>query len=179
MPLPSQAQEHLLQFTKHFMTTYNIAINDPNQAVEILTRQSIDDQLAVLWYVYTQMGNKVTPAAPGAASPEIAGGLFEQVKAKSFEEQLRIQRDLAKKADTQISREYSALSADTKLAFWYYLARGMDEGTIVPMPEEYYLAKESRDVLAAIEVMDFEQQITVLRQTVVGMGAQPAAGAAI
>jgi len=161
------------------MTTYTVAVNDINKAVEQITRLSVDDQLALLWYVYTQMGNSITPAAPGAASPEIAQGLFNQVREKSFEEQLEIQRDLIRKADTVISREYGALSANTKLAFWYYLAQGMEAETIIPMPEDYQLGEEARNLLAAIEALDFEEQITVLRNTVEPMGAEPKIGAEV
>lgn len=161
------------------MTTHNTAVNDLNQAGEIFNRLSTDDKLAFLWFVYTHMGEQVTPAAPDAASPDIAQGLFNQVKGKSQEEQLQIQREIVNKADTQISREYGSLSANTKLAFWYLLARGMEEGTIIPMPDQYELPSEGRDLLAATETMEFEQQITFLRDAVVGMGAEPAAGSKI
>lgn len=161
------------------MTTYNTAVNDLNQAGEIFNRLSTDDKLAFLWFVYTQMGEQITPAAPDAASPDISQGLFNQVKEKSQQEQLQIQREIVNRANTQISREYGSLSANTKLAFWYLLARGMDEGSIIPMPDQYELPSEGRDLLAATETMEFEQQITFLRDAVVGMGAEPAAGAKI
>ncbi len=41
---------------------------------------SVDDQLGLLWFVYTEMGKSITPAAPGASGAEIAQGLFEQVR---------------------------------------------------------------------------------------------------
>jgi len=33
---------------------------------------SVDDQLALLWYAYTEMGRSITPAAPGAARLQLA-----------------------------------------------------------------------------------------------------------
>ncbi|PSO65962.1 MAG: Orange carotenoid protein [Cyanobacteria bacterium QH_2_48_84] len=161
------------------MTSYNAAVSDPNRAVDTLTRLSTDNQLAVLWYIYKQMGSQITPAAPGSSGEAIAGGLFEQVKQKPHQEQLEIQRNIVANEDTQISREYGALSSDTKLAFWYFLARGMDEETIIPMPSEYKVSQEAENLLAAIETMEFEQQITVLRESVIKMGTQPAQGSNI
>ncbi|MFB2980785.1 orange carotenoid protein N-terminal domain-containing protein [Microseira sp. BLCC-F43] len=31
----------------------------------LFKRLSVDDQLAALWYIYTEMGRSITPAAPG------------------------------------------------------------------------------------------------------------------
>lgn len=140
---------------------------------------SVDDQLALLWYIYTKMGQSVTPAAPDAASPDIAEGLFNQVVALSPEDQLTTMRDIANKANTQISREYGSLSANTKLAFWYRLAQGMDNDTIIRMPPNYNLSDEAQTLLGAVQTMAFEQQITFLRQSVMPMGAEPKAGAAV
>lgn len=88
-------------------------------------------------------------------------------------------RDIASKADTRISREYGSLSANTKLAFWYRLAQGMDIGTIIGIPADYKMTEEADRLLGAIETMDFEQQITVLRNAALDMGAEPKAGAAV
>ncbi|MBD0268876.1 MAG: Orange carotenoid protein [Cyanobacteria bacterium Co-bin8] len=159
---------------------YTNAVNNTDNALENFRRLGTDEQLAWLWFVYEQMGDAVTPAAPGAASPEIAGGLFEQVKEQSHEQQLDTMRAIANRdANNQICREYGSLSANTKLAFWFFLSCGMDEGTIIPMPDDYKMSDEGQNLLAALESMELEQQIRVLRDAVAGMGAEPAAGAAI
>jgi len=154
-----------------------------NQNVEAsdkaFDRLSVDDQLALLWYVYTEMGENITPAAPAAASPEIASGLYQQVEAMDKQAQLQAMRDIAGRKNTQISREYGSLSANTKLAFWYRLAQGMDDGSIIGMPDDYKMAEEGDRLLAALETMEFEQQITFLRDAAMGMGAEPKPGAAI
>lgn len=140
---------------------------------------SVDDQLGLLWFVYTEMGKSITPAAPGAAGSEIAQGLFEQVKPLPKEEQLQVMRDIASKANTEISRMYGSMSPETKLAFWYFLAVGMDEGTIIPVPSDYKLPEAGNALLAKIKGMDFQQQIDFLRGTVLEMGAEAAPGAGI
>ena len=95
-------------------------------------------------------------------------------------QQLEAMRAIAQKEQSsQISREYGSLSSNTKLAFWFYLAQGMDKGEIVPMPEDYELTPQGQDLLAAIESMDFEEQITVLRNAADAMGGEPASGAKV
>ena len=148
-------------------------------ALNTFSNLTVDEQLALLWYVYTKMGTSVTPAAPGAAETDIAAGLYDQVKQLSHQEQLEVQRQILKKEDTQISREYGSLSQNTKLLFWYQLAQGMEEGTIIPVPENYEPTGAVEQLLSQIELMDFEQQITFLRDSVAGAGASPKSGAAI
>ncbi|AFY77137.1 Orange carotenoid protein [Pleurocapsa sp. PCC 7327] len=114
---------------------------DPNlqEALKTFSELSVDDKLVLLWFVYTKMGDSITPAAPGAAGQDIVEGLYNQVKQLSHQEQLEVQRNLFAGKDTLISREYSSLSENTKLLFWYCLAQGMEDTTIVPMPENYKL----------------------------------------
>ena len=150
-----------------------------SQALETFSGLSTDDKLALLWYVYKKMGSSVTPAAPDSASPEIAEGLYNQVKELSHEDQLQLQRELYEGKSTTISREYGALSANSKLLFWYRLAQGMDEGTIIPMPDDYEMASEGTQLLGSIENMEYNDQIAFLRDSVVNAGSEPASGANI
>lgn len=140
---------------------------------------STDEKLAFLWYVYTKMGTSVTPAAPGAAADEIVEGLFNQVKDLSHEEQLDVQRKIIESKDSLISREYGSLSENSKLYFWYRLAQGMEAKTIIPMPDNYQPSGGVTELLSQVEAMEFEQQITLLRNAVIEAGAEPKSGAAI
>jgi hypothetical protein len=132
----------------------------------------VDGQLALFWFVYKEMGTSVTPAAPGAstASSEIAQGLYNQVKEKSQEEQLQIQRDLVSRTGGDISREYGALSDTTKLLFWYLLAQGMDSSEIIPFPEDYQLSTQGQSLLEKIKQIEFNEQIAAFRDIVAPMG---------
>ncbi|MFB2839636.1 orange carotenoid protein N-terminal domain-containing protein [Floridanema evergladense] len=141
----------------------------------LFKRLSVDDQLAVLWYVYTECGRSITPAAPGAARLQLAEGLLNQIKQMSHAQQLEVMRDLAAKRNSQISRSYGILSPNTKLAFWYQLAEWMVQSFVVPMPPGYQLSRDGEKVLGAIKQLDFGQQITVLRNTVIDMGVDPLA----
>jgi Orange carotenoid protein, N-terminal len=135
----------------------------------------VDQQLAVFYYIYKEMGGEVTPAAPNAStvSPAIAEGLFGQVKELSHQEQLQIQRDLLTGKDSTITREYGALSDTTKLLFWFMLAQGMDTGDIIPMPGDYQLSSEGNQVLEQVKALDFQKQMTLFRDIVSPMGSEP------
>jgi hypothetical protein len=140
---------------------------------------NVDDKLALLWFVYTKMGSSITPAAPGAAGDAIADGLYNQIKELSHQEQLKVQRQLFTGEESLFSREYGSLSDNTKLLFWYRLAQGMEEEVIVPMPDNYQLTGSAEQLLPQLEAMEFQQQITFLREAVSGAGTEPSGSAGI
>jgi hypothetical protein len=134
----------------------------------------VDQQLALSYCIYKEIGHAITPAAPGAstASAPVAEGLFNQVQEMTYDEQL--QRDLITGQNTLITREYGVLSDTTKLLFWYLLAQGMEQSTIIPMPEDYQLTGTADALLNQIKLLEFNQQITLFRDIVVPMGVDPA-----
>ncbi|MBH8555735.1 nuclear transport factor 2 family protein [Nostocaceae cyanobacterium CENA357] len=138
--------------------------------IALFDQLGVDDQLAYLWFAYTEMGRTITPAAPGAARLQLAENLLAQIKQMSSEEQTQVMRDLANRADTPISRSYGFFSVNTKLAFWYELGELMKQGVVAPIPSGYQMSPGVQVVLEATKKLDAGQQITVLRNTVVGMG---------
>jgi hypothetical protein len=162
--------------------TYTEAGDDTiKQALKAIQSLDVDEQLALFWFTYKEMGSSITPAAPGAStvSPEIAEGLFNQVKNLSHEEQLQLQRALINKADTVHTREYGSMSDTTKLLFWYRLSQGMESSTIIPMPPGYELSSQAKELLNQVKGLGFEQQITLFRDYVSPMGAEPKGGAEV
>jgi hypothetical protein len=129
-----------------------------------------EDQLALIWFAYLEMGKTITVAAPGAASMVLAENTLNQIREMSFREQSQVMCDLANRADTPICRTYASWSANIKLGFWYQLGEWMEQGTVAPIPEGYTLSANAAAVLQAIRSIDPGQQITVLRNAVVGMG---------
>ena len=138
--------------------------------IALFDQLGVDDQLAYLWYAYTEMGKTITPAAPGAARLQLAESLLTQIKQMSPEDQTKVMRDLANRADTPISRSYGFFSVNTKLAFWNELGELMKQGVVAPIPTGYQMTPGVRVVLEATQKLDPGQQITVLRNTVVNMG---------
>ncbi len=152
-----------------------------SQAVKAFQSLDVDEQLALFWFIYKEMGSSITPAAPGAstAGTEIAEGLFNQVKEMPHEQQLQLQRDLINKGDTEYTRMYGSMSETTKLLFWYRLAQGMENATIIPMPPDYKLSSQAEELLNQIKGLEFQQQITLFRDYVAPMGAEPKGGSEI
>jgi hypothetical protein len=134
------------------------------------TQLSAEDQLALIWFAYLEMGKSITIAAPGAASMQFAEATMNEIKAMSFQEQSQVMCDLANRADTPIGRTYSTWSPNIKLGFWYKLGQWMEEGIVAPIPEGYQLSANAAAVLQSIRTLESGQQITVLRNAVVDMG---------
>ncbi|QQE66813.1 Orange carotenoid protein [Leptolyngbya sp. BL0902] len=146
-----------------------------SNAIAAFKGLTTDEQLGLLWVLYDNMGRSITPAAPGAARLQFAEGLLAQVKALSHTEQLQFMRDLVNRTSTSLTRAYGVLSNNTKLAFWFQLAEEMRGGTIVPVPITYQLGAAGQAVFGQISKLDFNQQITIMRQAVVTMGVDPLA----
>ncbi len=157
--------------------------NDPDiqQAVQSFQSLEVDDQLALFYFIYKEMGKSITPAAPGAstAGTDIAEGLFNQIKEKSHDEQLQFQRDLINNADNEYTRMYGSMSETTKLLVWYRLSQGMDSGEIIPMPSDYKISAQAEELFGKIKEMEFQKQITMFRDYVGPMGAEAKSGADI
>jgi hypothetical protein len=134
---------------------------------------SAEDQLALIWYAYLEMGKTITIAAPGAARMQFAEPTLNQIRQMGFQEQSQVMCDLANRTDNPISRTYAIWSPNIKLGFWYRLGEWMEEGIVAPIPEGYRLSANASAVLEGIKRIDPGQQITVLRNLVVDMGFDP------
>lgn len=140
-----------------------------------IQRLETDDRLAALWYIYTEMGSSIAPAALEIAKFHLAERLLNQVRNASHEEQLEIMRDLANHRDTPAGRTYGALNVKAKLAFWYQLAEWMTQKIVVPMPSDYSMTPGANQTLEALKRLDLNQQTIVLRNVVAKMGIDPLA----
>jgi hypothetical protein len=135
---------------------------------------SAEDQLALIWFAYKEMGKSITVAALGAASMVLAEGVLNQIRDLPALAQAQVMCDLANRSDTPICRTYSTFTPNVKLGFWYQLGEWMEQGLVAPIPEGYKLSANAGAVLQTIREVDPGQQITILRNAVVGMGYDPA-----
>ena len=143
--------------------------NDTQNMVQKINELGTDEKLALLYFVYEKMGESITPAAPAAAEPELAPVLLDDFYNLSDDQQLNIMRAIVNRDDTPYSRAYGALTANNQLVVWYAWAIGMGE-KIVDIPEGYKATEAVNGVLGQIEALDFEQQISVLRDVANNMG---------
>lgn len=163
---------YTIESAQSIFPTTQIAETVPSTS-EAFYKLSVEDQLALLWYAYTEMGITITPAATGAASMVLAEGLLNEIKAMQPEAQSQAMFDLASNANTPIGRTYSSFRVNTKLGFWYELGQMMKQGLVAPIPTGYKMGDDGVAVLETIKKLDAGQQITVLRNTVVHMGYDP------
>lgn len=138
------------------------AISDFNQL-------QTDDKLALLYYIYEKMGDSVTPAAPQAAEPELTPILMGDYFNLSHQDQLQIMRDIVNGSDTEYARAYGAIKENNQLLVWYAWAEAMGE-SVIDMPSDYSVSDTINNLLGKIEELDFEQQISMLREIASTMG---------
>ncbi|ACK74129.1 Orange carotenoid protein (plasmid) [Gloeothece citriformis PCC 7424] len=138
--------------------------------VESFNQLSAEDQLALLWFAYTEMGLTITPAAMSVVNMVFAEKILTQIKQMPAELQTQVMCDLVNHADTPICHTYSSFSTNVKLGFWYQLSEWMKQGIIAPIPERYTLSASASQVLQAIRQLDGGQQLTVLQDIVANMG---------
>jgi len=134
---------------------------------------SAEDQLALIWFAYLEMGTTITIAAPGAANMVFAEATLKEIQQMSFAQQTQVMCDLANRADTPICRAYAVWTPNITLGFWFQLGEWMEQGIVAPIPEGYQLSANAAAVLQAIRGLDSGQQITVLRNAVVDLGFDP------
>jgi hypothetical protein len=142
---------------------------DTKKVVQAFEGLSTDEKLALLYYIYKKMGDSITPAAPTAANPEIAPRLLGEFYELSDDDQLAVMREIVNREDTELSRAYGALTENNQLVVWYAWARGMGD-TVVDLPQGYQPTQAINDALSQIEGLDFEGQISLLREVAGNMG---------
>lgn len=138
-------------------------------AIGAYNKLGTDDKLALLYYVYEKMGDSVTPAAPTATEPELAPILMSDFYNLSHNDQLQVMRDIVEGKESEYSHAYGAIKENNQLMVWYAWAQAMGE-TVVGMPADYNSPNSVNELLNQIEALDFEQQITLLREIASKMG---------
>lgn len=138
--------------------------------VELFNQLSAEDQLALLWFAYTEMGVSITPAAMSVANMIFAETTLTQIKQMPAKEQTQVMCDLVNHTDTPICCTYSSFGTNVKLGFWYQLSEWMKQGIVAPIPEGYKLSEKASDVLQAIRQLERGQQLNVLQDIVAKMG---------
>src|SRR4028119_1330231 len=142
---------------------------DSKKVLEAFEALGTDEKLALFYYVYKKMGDSITPAAPTATNPEMAPRLLGEFYGLSDDDQLAAMRAIVNREDTELSRAYGALTENNQLAVWFAWAVAMGD-TVVDMPQDYQATQSINDALSQIEGLDFESQISLLREVVGNMG---------
>ena len=132
----------------------------------------MDEQLAVLWYIYRDFvkGNITPEAERPDENLSQTEGLVEQIRQMSAEDQLQVQKELIigkKRAEFTTYQQYSS---NQKLFFWYSLAAEMERGKVVQVPDDYRLSPDAQQLLDSVLELEFSEKLVFIKD-VVGLGA--------
>jgi Orange carotenoid protein, N-terminal len=141
-------------------------VNDTTkQALNVFQKFDTDTKLALLWFGYLDIKKQLNPAPP--SSVETMGtAVFNRIKVLSRDEQLQAQRDMINGAQTEIGKAYLACDSSARMESWLLLARGMEDGTIVSMPDDYQRPEETKEFAELIKQVDFEERVNFMRSAV-------------
>lgn len=143
------------------------------QSLEKFQSFDVDTQLALLWFGYLDLKDQLHPGTNKGTAEPIAKALYDQIQAKSQQEQLQAQRDIVSCARTPISEEYSALSSSGKLMLWLMLSQGMERNEVVTVPSDYQLPDSTNEFVDQVQQLEFEQRVNFMKSAAVAMGANP------
>ena len=137
-----------------------------NESVATFKSLAVDEQLAALALIYTEVSGSITSATLRRTSPEVAIQEVHQIEHMSQEEQLLTLRDLLTGAGSSpITIEYQSLDINTRLSMWYQLAQKMGSA-IATIPNTYTVSSQLAEFLNSLKSMDFEHLVSFLSSVV-------------
>lgn len=137
-----------------------------NESVAAFKSLPVDEELAALALIYTEVAGSITPSTLKRTSPDISRTFVTQIEEMPEQEQLLALRDMLTKAGSSpLTLEYQSLDDNSKLAIWYQLAQGLGN-TIAAIPSDYTVSSELADFLNSLKSMDFEHLVSFLSSVV-------------
>lgn len=166
------------------MTSTNI--NPVEQAISDFQDLYIDDRLVVLGSLFSKVADTISTSDIDKLQTQKAAELVVQIQQLSPEGQIFAVRDLllATRSDqdetmldphpskamvelaqggTKISTgEYGALTAEGKIAFWYYLGQRLGS-TIINIPRDYTFSDQATAVLNNLQSLNLDDLVSFLK----------------
>jgi len=137
-----------------------------NQYVAAFKSLPVDDQLAALALIYSEVSGSITSATLKRTSPEVAVEFVHQIQHMSQQEQLLALRDLlAGAGSSPLTLEYQSLDTNSRLSMWYQLAQKMGSA-IAAIPSDYTVSSQLADFLNSLKSIDFEHLVSFLSSVV-------------
>ncbi|MGB3790915.1 MAG: orange carotenoid protein N-terminal domain-containing protein [Phormidesmis sp.] len=129
---------------------------------------SADEKLAALWYVYEGIGEERLENPDDNKESDSSSDLYNKIKGKSQEDQLRFMRDVLSGKSNDLTNAYGSLSNTTKIALWYRLGQGMADGSVIQVPSDYDLSDKAKQLVHDVNEISFEQSYIFVRDAIVG-----------
>jgi len=147
----------------------NLKSREEQQLFDAYSALSVDDKLAWFYIVYEQMGDSITPAAPGAAEPAVIPELMgDRYYEMNDDDQLNIMREIVECQDTEYSRAYGTMTPNNQLLLWYAWAELMGDRVVGYSSEN--ASDRVKEIAQKTEALDFQAQISVFREVASQMG---------
>lgn len=122
----------------------------------------VDDQLATLALIYTEVAGSITPATLKINSSAASIEVVQQIEHMPAQEQLLAMRDLlVAGGSSPLTLEYQSLETNSRLAVWYQLAQELGNA-IVSIPSDHSISSEAADFLNLLKSVDFEHLVSFL-----------------
>jgi len=140
--------------------------NELSQSVTAFKNLPLDEQLAALALIYTEVAGSIIPATLKATSPEVSKNSVTLIEEMSQPEQLLTLRDLLIGAGSSpVTLEYQSLDTNSRLAMWYQLGQRLGS-SIAAMPSDYTISSALADFLTLLKATDFEHLVSFLSNVV-------------
>lgn len=137
-----------------------------NRSVTAFKSLPVDEQLAALALIYTEVSGSITSSTLKRTSPEVALEEVHQIEHMSQQEQLLTLRDLLTGAGSSpITLEYQSLDTNARLSMWYQLAQKMGSA-IATIPNNYTVSSQLAEFLNSLKSMEFEHLVSFLTSVV-------------
>ncbi|MEH1971496.1 MULTISPECIES: orange carotenoid protein N-terminal domain-containing protein [unclassified Nostoc] len=147
------------------MTSTNI--NFLEQSVSKFQSLDIDDRLTVLALLYTEICDEIPALCLNNVPNEKSANLVAQIQNLPQAEQLFALRQLLHQdevGETAIpTEEYTSMSADDKLAFWYQVAQNLGT-SIIGVPNDYIPSEKATEVVDLLHTPNIEDLVTFFKR---------------
>ncbi|PHM06997.1 orange carotenoid protein N-terminal domain-containing protein [Nostoc sp. 'Peltigera malacea cyanobiont' DB3992] len=147
------------------MTPTNV--NFLEQSVTKFQSLDIDDRLTVLALLYTEITDEIPALCLNNVPNENSANLVAQIQNLPQSEQLLALRQLLNPdevGETAIpTQEYTSISVEDKLAFWYQLAQNLGT-TIIGVPNDYIPSEKATEVLDLLHIPNIDDLVTFFKR---------------
>ncbi|WP_375505981.1 orange carotenoid protein N-terminal domain-containing protein [uncultured Nostoc sp.] len=147
------------------MTSTNV--NFLEQSVSKFQSLDTDDRLSVLALLYTEISHEIPALCLNDVTNEKTANLVAQIQNLPQQEQVSALRQLLHQGEvgeTAIpTQEYTSLSVDDKLAFWYHLAQNLGT-TIIGVPDDYIPSEKAAEVIDLLHTPNIDDLVTFFKQ---------------
>ncbi|MBN3871245.1 orange carotenoid protein N-terminal domain-containing protein [Nostoc sp. JL33] len=147
------------------MTSTNV--NFLEQSVTKFQSLDIDDRLTVLALLYTEITDEIPALCLNNVPNENSANLVAQIQNLPQAEQLSALRQLLNPdevGETPIpTQEYTSISVEDKLAFWYQLAQNLGT-TIIGVPNDYIPSEKATEVLDLLHTPNIDDLVTFFKR---------------